>query len=139
MGLSQIDSTLARVYLAWHGPNANSTWALAHSVRLGPGFTRLDFGLGDSTWLLPGPTRLEFDLDWLGSTLAQTESTQFWPELNRLDMDSNWFCSTWVRIESAQSRLGPSQNPTQNFFWIIQKCIQSISNSYPIKWIGFKI
>jgi len=33
----------------------------------------------------------------------------------------------------------PSQNPTKNAIWIIQKCIQSISNPYPIKWIGFKI
>jgi len=33
----------------------------------------------------------------------------------------------------------PTQNPNQNLFWIIQKCIQSISNPYPIKWIGLKI
>jgi len=38
----------------------------------------------------------------------------------------------------AQPGPGPSQNPTKNPFWIIQKCIQSI-NPYPIKWIGLKI
>jgi len=47
-----------------------------------------------------------------------------------LNLGPNCLGSTWI---------GPSQNPTQNTIWIIQKCIQSISNPYPIKWIGFKI
>jgi len=47
-----------------------------------------------------------------------------------LNLRLNCLGSTWI---------GPSQNPTQNTNWIIQKCIQSISNRYPIKWIGFKI
>jgi len=35
--------------------------------------------------------------------------------------------------------IGPSQNPSQNAIWIIQKRIQSIYNPYAIKLIGFKI
>jgi len=47
-----------------------------------------------------------------------------------LNLRLNCLGSTWI---------GQSQNPTQNTNWIIQKCIQSISNPYPIKWIGFEI
>jgi len=47
-----------------------------------------------------------------------------------LNLGLNCLGSTWIE---------PSQNPTQNAIWIIQKCIQSISNPYPIKWIEFKI
>jgi len=56
--------------------------------------------------------------------------TQHRFRLALLDIRLDCLGSTWIR---------PSQNPTQNAIWIIQKCIQSISNSYPIKWIGFKI
>jgi len=47
-----------------------------------------------------------------------------------LNLGLNCLGTTWI---------GPSQNLTQNAIWIIQKCIQFISNPYPIKWIGFKI
>jgi len=47
-----------------------------------------------------------------------------------LNLGSDCLGSTWI---------GPSQNPTQNTIWIIKKCIQIISNPYPIKWIKFKI
>jgi len=47
-----------------------------------------------------------------------------------LNLCLNCLGSTWI---------GPSQNSTQNTNWIIQKCIQSISNPYPIKCIGFEI
>jgi len=54
-------------------------------------------------------------------------------------MDSVQLCSTWVWIDSAQPKPKPSQNPTQNPFWIIKKCMQYVSNPYPIKWIEIKI
>jgi len=54
-------------------------------------------------------------------------------------MSSSRLSSTWTRIDSTQPGFGPSENPTQNPIWIIQKCIQSICNPYPIKWTGLKI
>jgi len=46
IGPSRLGSTWAQVDLALHGFVADLTCALAHSTQFGPGFTRLDFGLG---------------------------------------------------------------------------------------------
>jgi len=83
----------------------------------------------------------------LGSKLARARSARYGPGTARLDIGQGLLDSTLARPPSARDRLdcvgltwiGPSQNPSQNAIWIIQKCIQSISNPYPIKWIGFKI
>jgi len=136
-GPNGLDSTWARVELAWHGPrvrvatlpcpDVDSTllkcrlYLVWVSNRLGLWPTQLDLGRVYSARFWPGLTLLDFCLGRLDSTLTRTNSAQLWPEQTRLDMDSGWSCLTWAWIDSAQPRSWPSQNPTQNSFWIIQK------------------
>jgi len=99
----------------------SSASAQARLAQYQPWPAQLDIGMGHSTRHQPCPGRLDIGSDdsarhGLGPTL--------------LNLGLNCLGSTWI---------GPSQNLTQNAIWIIQKCIQSIFNSYPIKWIGFKI
>jgi len=129
--LGPFGSTSDRVCSAWH-------W---------PGLVQLDIGLARST-------RHQFGLAWLnigpgqlGLTSAQASSTRHRLGNAQLDNDPGTLGSKSARTRLARHRLdclgltwiGPSQNSFQNAIWIIQKCIQSISNPYPIKWIGFKI
>jgi len=131
IGLGPLHSTFAHAHLARHWPGPiDSTSIRVRSTRHWSEPGRLDIGpgLGDST-------------------LAQARSARHQPGPARFDIDSGLLSSTMVRARSAWHRLdclgltwiGPSQNPTQNAIWIIQKCIKSISNPYLIKWIEFKI
>jgi len=54
-----------------------------------------------------------------------------WEEYERVFFIRIWN-STLARINFAQPEIRPNQNSIQNQIWIIQKCIQSISNSYSI-------
>ena len=77
-----------------------------------------------------GPARLDIGPGPFSSTSVRAHSARHGLGSTLLNLRLNFLGSTWI---------GPSQNPTQNRKWIIQKCIKSISNPYPIKWIGFKI
>ena len=135
LGSAELISTWVQADSAQHGSRSNglcpgssrlsSTWAWS-----GLGSTQLDLNRVDSAE--PG-----FVSSWLD--LGRTDSTWPRPRSTQLDLGLGQLRLTWVRVDLAQLGPRPTQNPTQNPFWIIQKCIQSISNPSPIKWIGLKI
>jgi len=139
IGPGPFDLTATRACSARHWPDpSGSTSTRARRIDISPGY---------SARYRPGPARLDNSSGALGLKSTRARSAQYGFETVRLDIDPGPLGSTSTRARSARHRLdflgltwiGPSQNLSQNAIWIIQKCIQSISNPYPIKWIWFKI
>jgi len=138
MGPGRLDLTWGRVDLTWHGVGSTQldlilVWL--DSARPDPGLTRLSSTWAQSrlswlnlTWARVDSAGLGSVSSWLD--LGHNDLTGSRPGSTRLDLGMDQLSSTYARANS---------NPIKNLFWIIQKYIQSISNPYPIKWIGFVI
>jgi len=141
------DSTFTRARSTQHWPGPNQldidpvplhlTSIQAHSTQHWLGLVKLDIGLARSA----RARQLIISPALLGSTSTQDCSTRQRPRQARLKIGPDALGLIWARDCSVRHWLdclgltwiGPSQNPSQNAIWIIQKCIQCISNPYPIE------